>query len=160
MAISFSCTCGKQLRARAEFAGRKIRCPGCQSVVTIPTTAPAPIPLTADDEPVPFAASTPSADDIPAPVPLAAPVAVKVPDTLIPSARPARDVTAKPVSAVSKVPLLNPWIDRSLEQTATPWRAEDQERFRQITEPRRGGYGAIVIALLLVALVAFAVLFA
>src|SRR5262245_45363252 len=37
MAISFSCACGKQLRAREQFAGRRMKCPDCQKVLTIPS---------------------------------------------------------------------------------------------------------------------------
>ena len=36
MAIVFSCGCGKQLQAKEEYAGRRIRCPKCQKVLTIP----------------------------------------------------------------------------------------------------------------------------
>jgi hypothetical protein len=35
-AIRFSCSCGKVMQARAEFAGRNTRCPACQSTLTIP----------------------------------------------------------------------------------------------------------------------------
>jgi hypothetical protein len=37
MAITFSCSCGKRLQAREELAGRRIKCPACQNVLTIPT---------------------------------------------------------------------------------------------------------------------------
>ncbi len=61
--ISFRCTCGQTMQARAEFAGRKTKCPSCGEVVPIPgkagtadklTTAPkkaapAPPPPEADD---------------------------------------------------------------------------------------------------------------
>jgi hypothetical protein len=36
MPLLFSCQCGKQLRAPEEFAGRRIKCPNCQEVVTVP----------------------------------------------------------------------------------------------------------------------------
>lgn len=36
MAIVFSCACGKQLSSKEEFAGRRICCPKCQEIVTIP----------------------------------------------------------------------------------------------------------------------------
>jgi Protein of unknown function (DUF1559) len=34
--IRFECECGKSLQAKAEHAGKKIRCPGCQELVTVP----------------------------------------------------------------------------------------------------------------------------
>jgi hypothetical protein len=36
MPILFRCTCGKQLRAQDEYAGRRVQCPACSSVVSIP----------------------------------------------------------------------------------------------------------------------------
>lgn len=36
MPISFSCRCGRILRVADELAGRKARCPGCSSVLTVP----------------------------------------------------------------------------------------------------------------------------
>src|SRR5438067_12590152 len=36
MPITVSCSCGKQLRAKDESAGKKIRCPGCGSVLSVP----------------------------------------------------------------------------------------------------------------------------
>jgi hypothetical protein len=34
--LRFSCTCGKVMQAKSEFAGRSTRCPACQSTLTIP----------------------------------------------------------------------------------------------------------------------------
>jgi hypothetical protein len=34
--ISVSCSCGKTLRAKDEYAGRKARCPGCGETVSFP----------------------------------------------------------------------------------------------------------------------------
>ena len=34
--VSFSCACGKPLRAKAELAGKKLRCPGCGTPVQVP----------------------------------------------------------------------------------------------------------------------------
>jgi hypothetical protein len=39
--VRFSCTCGKVMQAKAEFAGRSTRCPACQSTLTIPETGEA-----------------------------------------------------------------------------------------------------------------------
>jgi RsiW-degrading membrane proteinase PrsW (M82 family) len=36
MAISFACECGKTLRTKDEFAGRRTRCPSCGTVLVIP----------------------------------------------------------------------------------------------------------------------------
>jgi hypothetical protein len=36
MAISFHCNCGKKLAAKDDFAGRRLKCPGCGEVLTIP----------------------------------------------------------------------------------------------------------------------------
>jgi RsiW-degrading membrane proteinase PrsW (M82 family) len=41
MAISFTCECGKVLRARDDLAGKKARCPQCSAIVTIPGPAAA-----------------------------------------------------------------------------------------------------------------------
>src|SRR5579883_2809052 len=34
--VRFSCSCGKQMQAKAEYAGKSVRCPGCQSPVVVP----------------------------------------------------------------------------------------------------------------------------
>ena len=51
MAIQFSCKCGRLLRATAEAAGKKTRCPGCNQVLTIPAEAgkPAAVAATAPE---------------------------------------------------------------------------------------------------------------
>jgi hypothetical protein len=36
MAIRFACQCGKPLQSREDFAGRKMRCPACGAILTIP----------------------------------------------------------------------------------------------------------------------------
>jgi hypothetical protein len=36
MAISFACECGKSLRTKDEFAGRRTRCPSCGTVLVVP----------------------------------------------------------------------------------------------------------------------------
>lgn len=36
MAIAVRCKCGKKLKLKDEFAGRKVRCPGCKEVVAVP----------------------------------------------------------------------------------------------------------------------------
>jgi hypothetical protein len=38
MTIAFSCPhCGKSLKVKDELAGKKIKCPGCQALATVPT---------------------------------------------------------------------------------------------------------------------------
>ncbi|HZT80355.1 MAG TPA: hypothetical protein VFA26_09040 [Gemmataceae bacterium] len=37
MPIPLQCDCGKCLRARDQDAGKRARCPGCGTVLTIPT---------------------------------------------------------------------------------------------------------------------------
>src|ERR1700761_2616715 len=39
MPIEFECGCGKKLTAKEEFVGRRLRCPGCQAVLTIPKSS-------------------------------------------------------------------------------------------------------------------------
>jgi hypothetical protein len=39
MPIPFSCECGKKLQAKDEFAGKRLKCPGCGKILTIPTPA-------------------------------------------------------------------------------------------------------------------------
>jgi hypothetical protein len=34
--VRFSCSCGKQMQARAEYAGKSVRCPACQTPVAVP----------------------------------------------------------------------------------------------------------------------------
>jgi hypothetical protein len=36
MAIAVSCSCGKHLRVNDDYAGRKIRCPGCDKILRVP----------------------------------------------------------------------------------------------------------------------------
>jgi hypothetical protein len=62
MAIVFSCTCGKQLRAVDEFAGRTIKCPTCQTRLVVPQAAangpasrPKPQPAATSAEVIRFA---------------------------------------------------------------------------------------------------------
>jgi hypothetical protein len=35
--IAFSCACGKALRVKEEHAGKKLRCPACRNVLTVPS---------------------------------------------------------------------------------------------------------------------------
>jgi hypothetical protein len=37
MAISLTCECGKKLAVKEELAGKKVRCPSCESLLTVPS---------------------------------------------------------------------------------------------------------------------------
>jgi hypothetical protein len=37
MAISFSCACGRKINAKDEHAGKRVKCPGCQQPITVPS---------------------------------------------------------------------------------------------------------------------------
>jgi hypothetical protein len=157
VAIVFSCGCGKQLRARDEFAGRKIKCPGCQAVLLIP--APADASAAAAAKPVSATQPLPDGEspvDLQAePLPMNVAEAVTAPATVHSRPRGAtHSATRQAISA-------NPWVDRSLEQTATPWLGKDQERFqRNIESPPGSGLwlilaaSVVVLALTLILLIA------
>lgn len=40
MSIPMNCTCGKSLKVRPDFAGKRVRCPQCQTVLTVPIPVP------------------------------------------------------------------------------------------------------------------------
>ena len=42
--IAATCSCGKRFRAKAELAGKRVKCPGCGNALTIPGGQPAPSP--------------------------------------------------------------------------------------------------------------------
>ncbi len=76
MSIPFGCACGKKLHAKDEFAGKKMRCPGCGKVLTIPkpsdpATDPKPAPprvtRTAPSAPPPTRRVTKASDPAPPP---------------------------------------------------------------------------------------------
>ena len=54
MTIVFQCTCGRPLRASADYVGKKTKCPGCGQILIIPSEDPkmaaaAPAPAVVDD---------------------------------------------------------------------------------------------------------------
>ena len=51
MPITFNCPCGKALRVADENAGRRVKCPACQAVGSVP--APEPQFEVVEDEPKP-----------------------------------------------------------------------------------------------------------
>ena len=42
MPITISCPCGKKLRVADEHAGKRVKCPACQAVSTVPAPEPEP----------------------------------------------------------------------------------------------------------------------
>jgi hypothetical protein len=58
MAISVTCACGRKLRARDEFAGKRAECPTCFAQVEIPATSPSESP-----PPLPTAATSEAASE-------------------------------------------------------------------------------------------------
>ncbi len=46
--IAITCTCGKSLKLKPEYAGKKVRCPGCQTVIKAPEL---PIPESSEETP-------------------------------------------------------------------------------------------------------------
>ena len=56
MAIHVVCDCGKETKVKDELAGKRIKCPACQTVVTVPEAGPAEVVMAADvieDDPPP-----------------------------------------------------------------------------------------------------------
>lgn len=43
MSLVVPCQCGKRLNAPEEFRGRKVRCPACQQILTVPLPEAAPV---------------------------------------------------------------------------------------------------------------------
>ncbi|MBC8116679.1 MAG: hypothetical protein H7062_19975 [Candidatus Saccharimonas sp.] len=37
--VDYTCVCGKQMRFKAEHAGKKTRCPDCEATITVPSSA-------------------------------------------------------------------------------------------------------------------------
>jgi hypothetical protein len=176
MSIAFECSCGKKMSAKEEFGGRRLRCPDCQRVVTIPKTAggmtsmpvnPAKAPanrllvqptltkseVAALDVTRPTTPETlpkPPVPDFDSPENLAAlfntlsktpvlaprPAAVPRPPLTPP---PDEEMAATQVGQKTEpfAPAENVWVDLSLEQTATPWRAGDEQRFQAGISPAR-----------------------
>src|SRR5690349_9470735 len=46
MAIAVGCpACGKQLRVKDEFAGKRVKCPSCGQILALPSSPPASPPV-------------------------------------------------------------------------------------------------------------------
>lgn len=64
MAISFECTeCGKKLKANDQLAGRKIKCPACQSVLGVPPAVSPQEDVEQPEEPAEESADASNPDD-------------------------------------------------------------------------------------------------
>lgn len=50
--ISVVCGCGKTLKAPAEMAGKRARCPNCKTIVQVPAAEPAELPIFDFEEPI------------------------------------------------------------------------------------------------------------
>lgn len=126
MAIFFSCKCGKSMVARNEFAGRRMKCPSCGTVLTIPEQtvdaslggAEASLPPKATAKPVEsLPAIIPDvAKTVPPPLPLPPPL----PKAVIPTLEFAQDDI--PVVQPIKGRLTSPFSDGLVSQASAPWR--------------------------------------
>lgn len=50
--ISVVCGCGKTLKAPAEMAGKRARCPNCKTIVQVPAAEPVELPIFDVEEPI------------------------------------------------------------------------------------------------------------
>ena len=65
MPITFSCPCGKILRVADQHAGKRVKCPACQAISTVPAPEPEPEFEIVEPAPKPVArpVARPRADD-------------------------------------------------------------------------------------------------
>jgi hypothetical protein len=177
MPIEFECGCGKKLTAKEEFVGRRLRCPGCQSVLTIPKSSLMATPvvpprgsehgmdvlkaataaMAGKQQPLPPVAGPKTAASmfIDEPMPGSKTAKPRAGDSTTPVATPLAAPISLPGTPVVPEPK-HPWIDESFEQTSVPFRDDDDIRF-----PSRGpdrDWGTIVGLVGSVAIVALGVL--
>src|SRR5262245_2308739 len=186
MAIRFTCACGKKLQARDDLVGRRMKCPDCDRVLTIPgepaagdmghgpaneATAPEPGAANAPAPSVPSAsasiaarpgARTPAhAAELSEPMEVHSEIVLERDEARMPaSARPA---AAAPSRGATAAPVAS-WAAASLHQTATPWLPGDQQRFdpQSAREDKRDcgcAVGKIVLGLVVIGLVVAAFVF-
>lgn len=158
MAISFVCSCGKKMAAKDEFAGRRLRCPECQCVVTIPKAGSGQIAtprLPAQKSSGTFGLGSTLTTSEAAGLDVTRPThetpspsrtlpndfADEPPATPAPTAIPFAPV-AEPVGSLSKTPVVtsrpvHPWVDLSFQQSITPWRFGDEETYQANVRPAR-----------------------
>src|SRR5262245_45516947 len=180
MPIPFSCECGKKLQAKDEFAGKKMRCPSCGKLLTIPAPpAPEPLlpPAAAHVAEVP--APPPAEEGGPASTPAVTPPpepgvvrfvcscgrrikarsegageTVDCPDGGRTLTVPAKDTDEPPLDGRAAAAMA-----QALGQTVTPWRdAEARRRGADGPTPRDekvgGGFGKVLVVLLVAAALA------
>ena len=128
MPIVFYCTCGKKLQAKEEQAGKRLKCPGCQKVVSVPGMDQPRPPLAKAVLAGKSAGVLPPLPEVPA----------------FPSEDDVAAITPAPTS-----PRINPWIDRTLNQQSTPWQANDRERFNKGMEYREVPESLWIFAILI-----------
>lgn len=156
MPIRFRCSCGKQLQAREEFAGRQMKCPDCGQILTIPATS-----TVEESEAAPPAEQIPSVEAVSTGVT----ESESGPPVLQPAPQEGEQELAKVIPVVPVIPLApvgkpkavhrNEWAAESLDQQITPWAKNDQQRVGEISDRERIGgrlVSAVVIVLLLVGL--------
>jgi phage FluMu protein Com len=56
MPITFNCACGKILRVGDEHAGKRVKCPACNAIGSVPAPEIEPVFEVEEPEPVPLAA--------------------------------------------------------------------------------------------------------
>jgi hypothetical protein len=184
MPIEFECDCGKRLTAKEEFVGRRLRCPGCQSVLTIPKSSlmntPVVPPLGAEQglevlkaataamagkqKPMPIAGPKTAESmflDEPTPAPKAASAAKsRFNDTTPVTAPLAAPVATPHISLPGATPVTpepkHPWIDESFDQISVPFRDGDDSRFPSPGPDR--DWGTVVALVGSAAIVALGVL--
>jgi hypothetical protein len=175
MPIEFECACGKRLTAKEEFVGRRLRCPGCQSVLTIPRSqigaTPVVPPRGTEAALDVLKAATAAMAGKPKPLPEPRPKsAAKFVDE--PAAKPrARTDDTTPLTAPVALPVgalsagtatsvptepKHPWFDESFEQISVPFRDSDDLRFPSPGPAR--DWGAAVSLVGSIAIVAIGIL--
>lgn len=88
MPIDVSCTCGRQLRARDELAGKTCKCPGCGALLTVPEAGDFDLydeltamanasmgPVSTEEPPLARVAEAPAPPSLPPPLPEVEPAA-------------------------------------------------------------------------------------
>lgn len=76
MPIQLKCSCGKSVSVRDELAGKAVKCPGCQSVLRIPTAGGSQKQASGGAaKPAAQASSRPPAKPVPSPATVADPIA-------------------------------------------------------------------------------------
>jgi Protein of unknown function (DUF1559) len=113
MAIAFSCECGRKMQAKEEFAGKRMKCPGCKSLVTIPKTNPKRAALTGAR-------------------PAAKPAVRKAPAKATPARAPAKPVKP-PLRRLAPQP--DPVLEELTDDLSVPERDENYEPDYDDSEP-------------------------